>query len=144
MQSTTLRTWIFLVVFVTPLFASCDSGGSSDSEDPVNAEVTVMGTVTSDSGDPIEEASVNVDIPNDGTSLASTSTDSTGTYEATFTVIEENAPSQLRLSFTAGGFSQEEVIVDFATEITLDVTLEEITPESFGRETQLETNSTPQ
>jgi len=144
MRSTTLRTWVLLVVFLAPLFASCDSGGSSDSEDPVNAEVTVMGTVTSDSGDPIEDASVNVDIPNDGTSLASTSTDSTGTYEATFTVIEENAPSQLRLSFTAGGFSRETAIVNFATEITLDVTLEEITPESFGGDTQPETKSAPQ
>jgi 5-hydroxyisourate hydrolase-like protein (transthyretin family) len=100
----------------------------------MDTEVNVMGTVTSDSGDPISGASVEVDIPNDGTSLASTSTDSSGTYETTFTVFEENAPNQLRLTFAAGGFMDKQVTVAFDPEVELDVTLEEITPESLSSE----------
>jgi 5-hydroxyisourate hydrolase-like protein (transthyretin family) len=133
MQRTLLRVWVLLAVLVTPILASCDSGGSS-AEEPMDTEVNVMGTVTSDSGDPISGASVEVDIPNDGTSLASTSTDSSGTYETTFTVFEENAPNQLRLTFAAGGFMDKQVTVAFDPEVELDVTLEEITPESLSSE----------
>lgn len=136
MQDPISRVSVLLVLLITPILSSCDSGGnSSESEDPGEVEVTVTGTVTSDSGDPIEGASVDVELPNDGTSLASASTDSTGTYETTFMVFEENTPNQLQLTFTAGGFMNKEVIVGFSTEIQRDVTLEAITPESLGNET---------
>lgn len=126
MRRTILRTWIVLAVLGTLTIAACDS---SESEEPVVGEVTATGTVTSDSGEPLEGASVEINRSDTGTTLASTSTDDTGTYEATFTVSEDNAPDQLQLRFSAAGFMSEEVAVDLSTEITVDVTLEELTPE---------------
>lgn len=105
--------------------------------------MVVMGTVTSDSGEPIDGASVDVALPGDETVLSSTSTDETGTYEATFTVFEENAPSQLRLKFAAPEFMNKDVVVGFGTEVQRDVVLEAIMPKSFGSETKATVQQLP-
>lgn len=134
-QHSTLRVSVLCVLLITPISASCDSGGnSSGPEGSGEVEVVVTGTVTSNSGTPIEEASVDVKLPDDGTSLASASTDVTGAYETTFVVFEENAPDQVQLTFAAAEFVNEDVIVDFGTEIQRDITLEAITPKSLGSE----------
>lgn len=133
MQHPTLRVSVLCVLLITPIFVSCDSGGNSSGPEG-SVEVVVTGTVTSNSGAPIEEASIDVQLPDDGTSLASTSTDGTGAYETTFVVFEENAPDQVQLTFAAAEFMNEDVIVDFGTEIQRDITLEAITPKSLGSE----------
>lgn len=141
MHRTILWIWVLLALLVTPTFVSCDSGGSSDSENDMDTEVNAMGMVTSDSDAPIEGAVVEINRSDNGIALDTTSTDSTGAYETTFTVSEANTPPQLQMKFAAAGFTNKEITVDFGTEINLDVTLEQVTPESLGGDAAPKTGS---
>ena len=84
-------------------------------------EATAAGTVTEDgSGDPIEGAAVTGTRPG-GETLFETTTGASGAYEATFTV--GDAPGEVALAATAGGYESSETTVPFAEEMTADLAL---------------------
>ncbi|MCS3632558.1 hypothetical protein GGP55_003176 [Salinibacter ruber] len=126
MQSSTSRVWFVLALFSLSVLVSCDSGGGTpEPDEPSELGVDVTGTVTSAENDePIGGVSVEVLRADNGNTLASATTDTTGSYEATFTIEEPNAPDQIRLALSAEGFVDKEVSTGFQTSVTEDVTLE--------------------
>ncbi|MCS4037236.1 hypothetical protein GGQ01_002316 [Salinibacter ruber] len=91
----------------------------------------VTGTVTSAENDePIGGVSVEVLRADNGNTLASATTDTTGSYEATFTIEEPSAPDQIRLELSAEGFVDKEVSTGFQPSVTEDVTLEAMSVEA--------------
>ncbi len=126
MQSSTSRVWFVLALFSLSVLVSCDSGGGTpEPDEPSELGVDVTGTVTSAENDePIGGVSVEVLRADNGNALASATTDTTGSYEATFTIEEPNAPDQIRLALSAEGFVDKEVSTGFQPSVTEDVTLE--------------------
>ncbi len=126
MQSSTSRVWFVLALFSLSVLVSCDSGGGTpEPDEPSELGVEVTGTVTSAENDePIGGVSVEVLRADNGNALASATTDTTGSYEATFTIEEPDAPDQIRLELSAEGFVDKEVSTGFQPSVTEDVTLE--------------------
>jgi hypothetical protein len=88
---------------------------------PATTEATVTGTVTEGgTGDPIQGATVTGTRPGRET-LFETTTGTSGAYEATFTV--GDAPGEVTVAATAGGYESSETTVPFADEMTADLAL---------------------
>ncbi len=132
MQSSTSRVWVVLALFSLSILMSCDSGGGTpEPDEPSEVSVDVTGTVTSAGTDkPIGGASVEVLRADNGNTLASATTDTTGSYEATFTIEEPDAPDQLQLELSAEGFVDKEVSTGFQPSVTEDVRLEAMSVEA--------------
>lgn len=114
-----------LLLAVSLGLVACDSGGTQpDSDPPPDPNVEVTGTVTTAAAAPVEGASVEVLRPESGNTLATASTDSSGSYEATFTVDESDVPDQVQIAVSAEGFMDKEVSVSFQPTISRDVALE--------------------
>ncbi|WP_263811045.1 carboxypeptidase-like regulatory domain-containing protein [Salinibacter pepae] len=132
MQSSTSRVWFVLALFSLSILVSCDSGGGTpEPDEPSEVSVEVTGTVTSAENDePIGGVSVEVLRADNGNTLASATTDTTGSYEATFTIEEPSAPDQIRLELSAEGFVDKEVSTGFQPSVSEDVTLEVMSVEA--------------
>nr|WP_272592146.1 carboxypeptidase regulatory-like domain-containing protein [Salinibacter ruber] len=92
---------------------------------PATIEATASGTVSrSDSGDPIEGATVTGTRSGSGEQLFEATTSSDGSYEASYSVKATNEPSEVTLSASATDFKSGESTVAFAPSITLDFLLE--------------------
>lgn len=126
MQSSTSRVWFVLALFSVSVLVSCDSGGGTPgSEEPSEVSVDVTGTVTSAENDePIGDATVEVLRADNENTLASATTDTTGSYEATFTIEESETPNQLKVRVSAGRFMDKAVSVDFQSSVSRDVELQ--------------------
>ncbi len=143
MQSSTSRVWFVLALFSLSVLVSCDSGGGTpEPDEPSEVSVEVTGTVTSAENDePIGGVSVEVLRADNGNTLASATTDTTGSYEATFTIEEPSAPDQIRLELSAEGFVDEEVSTGFQPSVTEDVTLEAMSVEAAASGTVTDTDT---
>ncbi|WP_341481493.1 carboxypeptidase regulatory-like domain-containing protein, partial [Salinibacter ruber] len=143
MQSSTSRVWFVLALFSLSVLVSCDSGGGTpEPDEPSELGVDVAGTVTSAENDePIGGASVEVLRSDNGNTLASATTDTTGSYEATFTIEEPDAPDQIRLELSAEGFVDKEVSTGFQPSVTEDVTLEAMSVEAAASGTVTDTDT---
>lgn len=132
MQLSTSRVWFVLALFSLSILVSCDSGGGTpEPDEPSEVDVDVAGAVTSAENDePIGGASVEVLRADNGNTLASATTDTTGSYEATFTIEESGTPDQIRLELSAEGFVDKEVSTGFQPSVTKDVTLEAMSMEA--------------
>ncbi|MCS4051317.1 hypothetical protein GGP87_003133 [Salinibacter ruber] len=128
----TSRVWFVLALFSLSILISCDSGGGTpEPDEPSEVSVDVTGTVTSAGADgPIGGASVEVLRADNGNTLASATTDTTGSYEATFTIEEPSAPDQIRLALSAEGFVDKEVSTGFQPSVSEDVALEVMSVEA--------------
>ncbi|MCS3827534.1 hypothetical protein GGP85_003004 [Salinibacter ruber] len=128
MQSSTSRVWFVLALFSLSVLVSCDSGGGTpEPDEPSEVSVDVTGTVTSAENDePIGDATVEVLRADNGNTLASATTDTTGSYEATFTIEETSAPDQLSVRVSSEGFLEKEVSADFQSSVSRNVSLEEV------------------
>ncbi len=143
MQSSTSRVWFVLALFSLSVLVSCDSGGGTpEPDEPSELGVDVTGTVTSAENDePIGGVSVEVLRADNGNTLASATTDTTGSYEATFTIEEPSAPDQIRLELSAEGFVDKEVSTGFQPSVTEDVTLEAMSVEATASGTVTDTDT---
>ncbi len=132
MQLSTSRVWFVLALFSLSILVSCDSGGGTpEPDEPSELGVDVTGTVTSAENDePIGGASVEVLRADNGNTLASATTDTTGSYEAAFTIEEPSAPDQIRLALSAEGFVDKEVSTGFQPSVSEDVALEVMSVEA--------------
>jgi hypothetical protein len=122
------RTVLFLSVTLAFVVTACDSGGGMEADpepDPSDIEAEVKGTVTKTEGDaPIGKADVAVFRVDEDEQLGQTTTDSSGSYEASFMVSEDDTPSQLTIEVDAEGFVAKTDTAEFDPSITRDFSLE--------------------
>jgi len=98
---------------------------SEPEPDPDDVEAAVKGTVTdAGSSDLIDGAEVTVLRADEDEQLGQATTDSTGNYEVSFTVPENDTPDQLALEADAEGFMVKTDTVGFEESLTQDITLE--------------------
>ena len=91
-----------------------------------STEASISGTVTDeDTGDPIESAAISGLA--DGADLFSATTNSSGTYEASFTVADE--PGEITLTATADDYEEVQQTIPFAVEMTANFQLTRILDE---------------
>ncbi len=92
---------------------------------PGNIRAAINGKVTETEGDaPIGGADVAVLRTDEDKRLGQATTDSTGSYEVSFTVPEEDAPDQLAIEIGAEGFVAKTDTVGFDPSLTRDISLE--------------------
>jgi hypothetical protein len=123
------RTALFLGFALAFVFTACDSGGggmgAGPETDPGNTEAVINGKVTETEGDaPIGGADLTVFRADEDKRLGQATTDSTGSYEVSFTVPEDDAPDQLAIEVGAEGFAAKTDTVGFDPSLTRDVSLE--------------------
>ena len=98
---------------------------SEPEPDPDDVEAAVKGTVTdAGSSDLIDGAEVTVLRADEDEQLGQATTGSTGNYEVSFTVPENDTPDQLALEADAEGFMVKTDTVGFEESLTQDITLE--------------------
>jgi len=98
---------------------------------PGEVETTVEGTVTnSEGGSAIDGAEVAVFRPDEDEQLGQATTDTTGSYEVSFTLPENDTPDQLVIEADAEDFVAQSDTVDFEQSLTQDFSLEAIIMEA--------------
>lgn len=128
-----LQTFLFRFALPTAfalVFSACDTGGGMEQEadtEPETIEARVAGVVTSADGDnPVDGADVAVLRTDKDEQLGQATTGSEGSYEISFTVPEEDAPSELAIEIGAKGFASKTDTVGFEPSLTRDVSLEAV------------------
>lgn len=99
----------------------------SSESDPGNIEATVNGRVTETEGDaPIGEVDVVVFRTDENERVGQATTDSTGSYEVSYTVSEGDTPDQLAIETSAEGFTAKTDTVGFDPSLTRNVFLKAV------------------
>lgn len=121
-----LQVSSLICIFLAFGLTACDSGGGMEGDpQPGEVETTVEGTVTnSESGSAIDGAEVAVFHPDEDEQLGQATTDTTGSYEVSFTLPENDTPDQLVIEADAEDFVAQSDTVDFEQSLTQDFSLE--------------------
>lgn len=124
------------MLFVASLsFTACSDdptpvGPELPDPEPSEIEVTVEGVVTSEDAEPVERADVVVFRNGTDEVLGQVATEEEGAFDITFTVTEEDAPDELRLTVEADGFTLYEEILGFGASITREIELDAVSIET--------------